>query len=594
MDRRDFLTAAAATAIAPPRSGTAKQAPVALEELTLSDIAACFADGRLSSVRLTRMYLQRIDALDRRGPALHAVLEVNPRALEIAAELDRERAATGSRGALHGVPVLIKDNVETSDRMMTTAGSLALHGWYAPSDAPLVARLRAAGAVILGKTNLSEWANFRSTHPVSGWSGRGGQTRNPFALDRSPSGSSSGSAVAVSGNLCAVAVGTETDGSIVSPASVNGIVGLKPTVGLISGDGIVPISHSQDTAGALARTVRDAAVLLGVMAQPGARGAGNRVNGAAGDRARNFRAPVDGAAREATHGALAERAPGKRAPGKRAPGERASVDGDPVGGDPGVRAPVGGDPVDPVARGGYWVDYARFVDPQGLSGARLGIARRFFADNAPLDRLLDRCVELLRGAGAILVDPVDLPMHGAAAAELEVLLYEFKAGLNAYLARLPAELPVHSLGDLIRFNAAHSTTELPLFDQELLLQAEAKGDLNQAAYKDARAACLNVTRGGGIDALLADNHLDAIVTLTSGTAWLIDAVNGDADTGGCSSPAAIAGYPHITVPAGLHRGLPVGLSFFASAYSEPTLIRLASGFEHVAGARSMPRFATSV
>jgi amidase len=557
MDRRDFLTAAAGTAITTPGSGASRKMPIDLEELTLADIAACFADGRLSSLRLTRMYLQRIDALDRRGPALHAVLEVNSRALEIAAELDRERAASGARGPLHGVPVLIKDNVETADRMMTTAGSLALDGWYAPSDAPLVARLRAAGAVMLGKTNLSEWANFRSTHSVSGWSGRGGQTRNPFALDRSPSGSSSGSAVAVSGNLCAVAVGTETDGSIVSPASINGIVGLKPTVGLISGAGIVPISHSQDTAGPLARSVRDAAVLLGIMADPDAAGAGRTGFDTAGGGGPDRGAPGDGAA---------------GVPGPRDPAANLSAAGD---------APR--------------FDYARFVDPKGLAGARLGIARRFFADNAPLDRFLDRCVDMLKGAGAIIVDPADLPMHGAAAAaEQEVLLYEFKAGLNAYLARLPAGFPLRSLADLIRFNTSHAATELPLFDQELLLQAEAKGGLDEAAYQDARATCLNVTRAGGIDAVLAENRLDAIVTLTSGTAWLIDPVNGDADSGGCSSPAAIAGYPHISVPAGLHRGLPVGLSFFASAYSEPTLIKLASGFEHLVGGRNVPRFAVSV
>jgi amidase len=468
--------------------------------------------------------LDRIDALNRRGPTLCAVLETNPRALDIAAELDRERAAQGPRGPLHGVPILIKDNVETADRMMTTAGSLALEGWYAPKDAPLVARLRAAGAVILGKTNMSEWANFRSTHSSSGWSARGGQARNPYALDRSPSGSSSGSAVAVAANLCALAVGTETNGSIVSPASINGIVGLKPTIGLVSRSGVVPISHSQDTAGPLARTVRDAAVMLGAMAGIDASdaasvAAGNRIEG----------------------------------------------------------------------------DYVRYLDPQGLRGARLGIARRFFADNAPLDRFLDHCVAILAGAGAVIVDPADLPMHGAArAAELVVLLYEFKAGLNAYLARLPDASRVRSLTDLIRFNETHPTTELPLFDQELLRQADATGGLDEAAYKDARAACLNVTRSGGIDAVLAENHLDAVVTLTSGTAWLIDAVNGDSDAGGCSSPAAIAGYPHITVPAGLHRGLPVGLSFFGTAFSEPTLLRLASGFEHVARGRIAPQFLTSV
>jgi amidase len=495
-----------------------------VEELTLMDIAAAFADGRLTSRSLTKLYLDRIGALDRGGPALRAVLEINPAALDIAAALDRERLSKGSRGPLHGVPILIKDNVETSDRMTTTAGSLALEGWYAPTDAPLVARLRAAGAVILGKTNLSEWANFRSTHSSSGWSGRGGQTRNPYALNRSPSGSSSGSAVAVAANLCAVAVGTETDGSIVSPASINGIVGLKPTVGLVSRSGIVPISHSQDTPGPLARSVRDAAVLLGVMA---GQDSADAASVAVGDR--------------------------------------------------------------------FEHDYVRYLDPQGLHGARLGIARRFFADNAPLNAFLDRCIALLQGAGAVIVDPADLPMHGAAgAAELEVMLYEFKADLNAYLARLPSGSAVRSLKDLIRFNEVHATAELPFFDQELLRQADAKGSQEESAYRDARATCLNVTRSGGIDAVLAENHLDAIVTLTSGTAWLIDSVNGDSDSGGCSAPAAIAGYPHITVPAGVHRGLPIGLSFFAGAFSEPTLLRVASGFEHVAAARAAPRFLPSV
>jgi amidase len=523
MDRRDFILATAVAAMAAPEIALAK-APAPIEELTLADIAAAFADGRLTSRRLTQAYLDRIDSLDRRGPALRAVLETNPQALDSADQLDRERRAHGPRGPLHGVPVLIKDNVETAGHMMTTAGSLALDGWYAPKDAPLVARLRAAGAVILGKTNLSEWANFRSTHSSSGWSGRGGQTRNPYALNRTPSGSSSGSAVAVSANLCALAVGTETDGSIVSPASVNGIVGLKPTVGLVSRTGIVPISHSQDTAGPLARCVRDAAVLLAVMAGP--------------DAADSASAAV---------------------------GER------------------------------FVSDYTRFLDTDGLRGARLGIARRFFAESAPLNAYLDECIATLKRAGAIVTDPADLPMHGAAAAaEQEVMLYEFKADLNAYLARLPARFAVRSLADLIRFNEAHAAQEMPLFDQELLRQAQAKGGLEEAAYQDARAACLNAMRGGGIDAVLSEHGLDAIVTLTSGPAWLIDAVNGDSDTGGCSSPAAVAGYPHITVPAGLYRGLPIGLSFFGAAFSEAKLIALASGFEHTANGRRAPLFSPSV
>jgi amidase len=414
---------------------------------------------------------------------------------------------------------LIKDNVETADHMMSTAGSVALAEWYAPKDAPLVERLRAAGAVILGKSNLSEWANFRSTHSLSGWSGRGGQCRNPYATDRTPSGSSSGSAVAVSANLCAIAVGTETDGSIVSPASINGIVGLKPTVGLVSRRGIAPISHSQDTAGPLARNVRDAAVMLGIMAG------------------------LDGS--DAASAAVGDR---------------------------------------------FQTDYARYVDPKGLNGARVGIARKFFADNAPLNDFLDVCIATLKAAGAVIVDPADLPMHGStAAAEQEVMLYEFKTDLNAYLRRLPPTFPVRSLSALIRFNEAHKDTEMPLFDQELLRQAQAKGPLTEKAYRDARAACLKATRSNGIDAVLAQHKLDAMVTLTSGPAWLIDAVNGDSDTGGCSSPAAIAGYPHITVPAGLFRGLPIGLSFFGAAFSEPTLIKLGSGFEAVAHGRTPPR-----
>jgi amidase len=521
MDRRKFLFTTTVAALAASQIAVAKA--VAVEELTLGEIAAAFADGRLTSRGLTQIYLDRIAALDHHGPRLSAVLETNPRALDIAADLDRERQSRGPRGPLHGVPVLIKDNVETADRMMTTAGSMALDGWYAPQDAPLVARLRAAGAVILGKTNLSEWANFRSTHSSSGWSGRGGQTRNPYSLDRTPSGSSSGSAVAVSANLCAVAVGTETDGSIVSPASINGIVGLKPTVGLVSRGGIVPISHSQDTAGPLARSVRDAAVLLGLMA--------------------------------------------------------------------------GLDPADPAgtaAQDRFESDYSLYLDPDGLRGARLGIARRFFSENAPLNAFLDGCIATLRRAGAIVIDPADLPMHGsAAAAEQEVLLYEFKADLNAYLARLPGNFPVHSLADLVRFNELHAAQEMPLFDQELLHQSQAKGGLDESAYQDARAACLTATRSGGIDAVLCEHSLDAIVTLTSGPAWLIDSVNGDSDTGGCSSPAAVAGYPHITVPAGLYRGLPVGLSFFGAAFSEGKLIKLASGFEHAANGRKAPAYLPS-
>jgi amidase len=528
MNRRDFVLATTAASLA--ASGAARSAspaaPVAAHakatELSVAGIEAAFAEDRLTSVQLTQAYLARIAALNQRGPNLRAVLETNPKALEIAAALDAERKAGNVRGPLHGVPILIKDNVETADHMMTTAGSLALEGWYAPQDAPLVGRLRAAGAVILGKTNMSEWANFRSTHSVSGWSGRGGQTRNPYALNRTPSGSSSGSAVAVAANLCAVAVGSETNGSIVSPASVNGLVGLKPTVGLVSRRGMIPISHSQDTAGPLTRSVRDAAVMFGVMA---------------GDDAQ--------------------------------------------------------DPASAADAGHFESDYVRYLDNEGLRDARVGLARNFFADNAPMNRFLDQQVAVLKQAGAMIVDPADLPMDQATGdAELQVLLYEFKADLNAYLARLPANFPVHTLAELIRFNEAHAPSELPLFDQELLRQADAMGGLDAAGYRAARDTCLTAMRSKGIDRLVAEHQLDAIVTLTAGPAGLIDIVNGDYDTGGCSSPAAIAGYPHITVPAGLHAGLPVGLSFFGAAFSEGKLLRLASGFEHVTNGRVPPQFKT--
>ncbi len=526
MNRRDFVIATAAASLAADTaargaaSATAPTAPAAPAELSLAGIAAAFAGGRLTSAQLTKDYLARIAETNLRGPGLRAVLETNPRAMEIAASRDEERAAGRVRGPLHGVPVLIKDNVETADHLMTTAGSRALEGWYAPQDAPLVARLRASGAVILGKTNMSEWANFRSMHPVSGWSARGGQTRNPYALARTPSGSSSGSAVAAAANLCAVAIGSETNGSIVSPASVNGLVGVKPTVGLVSRRGMIPISHSQDTAGPLARSVRDAAVLLGVIS-----------------------------------GSDAE--------------DAASV----------------------AAAAHFETDYVRYLDEDGLRGARLGIARNFFADNAPLDRFLDQQVARLRSAGALIVDPANLALSPAIGdAELLVLLYEFKVDLNAYLARLPKGFPARTLAELIRYNETHASEEMPLFDQELLRQAESKGGLDAAEYRDAREACLSATRSQGIDRLVAEHQLDAIVTLTAGPAGLIDPVNGDYDTGGCSSPAAIAGYPHITVPAGLHAGLPVGLSFFGTAYSEGKLLRLASGFEHVAEARAAPQY----
>jgi amidase len=432
---------------------------------------------------------------------LRSVIEINPDALTIADQLD----AGPSRGPLHGLPILIKDNIETADRMKTTAGSLALADAPTPAqDAPLVQRLRTAGAVILGKTNLSEWANFRSTHSISGWSGRGGQTRNPYALDRNPSGSSSGSGVAVAADLCAMAIGTETDGSIVSPASINGIVGIKPTVGLIQGAGIVPIAHSQDTAGPMTRTVREAALLLTVL---------------------------------------------------------------------GTRSE----------------DYSTALKRGALKGARLGISRKYFEKQASINRMLDAWVADLKRLGAEVVDPVDLPTHGQFGdAEFDVLLYEFKADLNAYFEKRRS--PVGSLRKLIDFDEQHRREEMPWFEQEIVEMAEKKGPLSDNAYIEARAKCLRMTREEGIDAVLQKQKLDALVAPTGGPAWLIDPVNGDTDTGGCSSPAAIAGYPHVTVPAGYFRGLPIGLSFFGTAWIESKLIGYAYDFEQATQARKPPTF----
>src|SRR6266853_384252 len=417
----------------PSTPATPEIARFELDELTIADLQAAIASGKFTCHSLTEKYRQRIEEIDRRGPAVNSVIELNPDALAIADRLDQERKAKGPRGPLHGIPVLIKDNIATADNMMTTAGSLALVGSKPPSDAFIVTKLREAGAVILGKTNLSEWANFRSTHSTSGWSGCGGQTLNPYALDRNPSGSSSGSGAAASANLCAAAIGTETDGSVTSPASINGIAGIKPTVGLVSRSGIIPISASQDTAGPMARTVGDLAILLSAM--------------------------------------------------------------------------TGVDPQDPATssqQGRVVQDYTRFLDPRGLRGARVGIARKFFENNAPLDRFLSGCVDVLKKAGAEVVDPADLPTHGQIdAPEMEVLLYEFKDGLNRYLSRLPPSSPARSLKELIAYNERNREREMPIFEQELFIQAEAKGPLNETKYKQARASCLSLARKNGIDAVTA-------------------------------------------------------------------------------------------
>jgi amidase len=475
-----------------------------LEEITLASIADALRSGKFSAHSLAEKYLARIDAMDKRGPAIRAVIELNPDALKIAADLDREYKAKGSRGPLHGVPILIKDNIDTADRMKTTAGSLALADSVAPRDAGLVERLRSAGAVILGKTNLSEWANFRSQHSVSGWSGRGGQTRNPYALDRNTSGSSSGSGAAVAANFCALAIGTETDGSVISPSALNGIVGIKPTLGLIPGSGIVPISHSQDTAGPMARTVRDAAILLGALGQK---------------------------------------------------------------------------------------DYTPSLDAKGLHGARIGVARKFFGANTQGDQIAESCIAEMKRQGAVIVDPADLPSHGKyKEPEFEVMLYEFKADLNKYLAGLGPRVPVRSLSDVIAFNDKNKDREMQVFDQSLMLMAQKKGPLTEKAYLDALALNHQLTRNDGIDAVLKKGRLDAIVCPTSPPAWLIDWVNGDPDISDCTSPAAIAGYPHITVPAGFVHGLPVGISFFGTAWSEPVLLKLAYAFEQATKARRTPKF----
>ena len=494
--------------------------------------------GRDTARSLAEKYLARIDAIDRNGPALRSVIETNPEALAIADRLDAERKAGRTRGPLHGIPILLKDNIATADRMMTTAGSLALAGVTPPKDAFIVARLREAGVVILGKTNLSEWANFRSTHSSSGWSGRGGQTKNPYALDRNPSGSSSGSGSAVAANLAAAAIGTETDGSIVSPSNNNSLVGIKPTIGLVSRSGIVPISHSQDTAGPMTRSVADAAILLTAMA------------GADPDDPATV---VDPRVRLAS------------------------------------RQPVGPGP----ARGPAPTSYA--LDANGLKGARIGVVRnRLFGGNAAADRLAEAAIAEMKKQGAVIVDPANIPTLGKFEDnEFEVLQYEFKAGLNKYLAWLGPASPVHSLKDVIAFNTAHKDQELPYFGQEIMEMSEKKGPLTDAKYTAARAGNRRLTRTLGIDAVMTKNRLDALVAPTGGPAWLIDLVNGDSFGGGTLAPssvAAVAGYPHITVPAGYFRGLPIGISFIGRAWSEPTLIRIAYAYEQATKHRKPPAF----
>jgi amidase len=489
-----------------------------MDEMTIAELQQRMAEGELTARTIAELYIDRIERLDQSGPTLNAVIQLNPDALATADALDAERRISGPRGVLHGIPVMLKDNIDTADRMMTTAGSLALLGSIAARDADLVERLRSAGAVILGKTNLSEWANFRSSHSTSGWSSRGGQTRNPYALDRNPSGSSSGSAVAVAANLCAGAIGTETDGSIIGPSHANGIVGMKPTVGLVSRSGIVPIAHSQDTAGPMARTVADAAVLLGGI--------------------------------------------------------------------------VGDDPRDPLAEQRAGTRYTRFLDPNGLLGARIGVARDLFGFSEKVDAVVAECVNQMRRMGAILVDPVYMgTARELGEAEFEVLLYEFKADLDTYLAGLGPQVAVHSLDDVIEFNNRDREQVMRWFGQDLMVQAAGKGPLTDEPYLVARERCLRLARDEGIDAAMREHELDAILAPSGGPAHLTDVINGDPREGGfTSTPAAVAGYPNITVPAGYVHGLPVGISFFAGAFQEPRLLRIAYAFEKATQVRRSPEF----
>lgn len=506
-------------AILTPQSPTRRRrTSFTLEEATISTLQTAMQQSKMSAHSIAKAFLKRIRDIDTSGPTLNSVIELNPDALDIARQLDLERKSKGPRGPLHGIPILLKDNIDTGDRMMTTAGSLALTGFTAQKDAFLAAKLRAAGAVILGKCNLSEWANFRSNRSTSGWSARGGLTKNPYDILRNPSGSSSGSAVSVSASLCAAAIGTETDGSIVSPSAVCGIVGIKPTLGLVSRSGIIPIAHSQDTAGPMARTVADAALLLNALA--------------------------------------------------------------------------GSDPSDPATAHCPKVpNYSDFLIRDGLRGARIGVARRFFRTGVPSEPVLEAALALLQRNGAILVDPADLPSHGSFGdSEFEVLLYEFKADLNAYLAGRTNRSHVRDLEHLIQFNIDHQAREMPHFGQETFLKAQAKGPLTEKSYLDALTRARRLTREEGIDAIMNQHQLDALVAPSGGPAAATDLLYGNRGVGGSSSPAAVAGYPNITVPAGHVMGLPIGLSFFGRAFSEPTLIKLAYAFEQASQSRLIPRF----
>jgi amidase len=539
LTRRAFVGTSAAIAVAAlesshapgviRRSGYKAQRERALEgieEATITDLQNGLRSGTYTARSLVEQYLARIESMDQKGPALNHIIELNPDALTIADQRDAERKSGKTVGPLHGMPILIKDNIDTADRMHTSAGSLALATSTPIRDSWVAERLRAAGAVILGKTNLSEWANFRSTHSSSGWSGRVGQGRNPYALDRNTSGSSSGSGGATAASYCAAAIGSETDGSVTSPSAACGLVGIKPTVGLIGRSGIIPISHSQDTAGPMARTVRDAAIVLGAL--------------------------------------------------------------------------TGVDPRDVATNpsaGKSYTDYTRFLDENGLRGARIGVVRDHFMGYSPkTDKLVEAAIDAMKQAGATIVDPANIATAGKFDdAEFQVLLYEFKADLNAYLASLGPNAPARTLADLIRFNDQNASREMPYFGQEIFEQAEQKGPLTEAKYRQARAKCVRLSRTEGIDATMTKHRLDALVAPTQGPVWKIDLINGDGGGGGSfTQPAAVAGYPHITVPMGLVQGLPVGLSFVGRAWSEPTLLKLAYAYEQLSKARKPPTYVATL
>jgi amidase len=538
LNRRNFLGAsslgaAAFTAlgraadVSPDASQQSNAVASDLEEITIAELQAEMSAGKLTAVVLVQKYLSRINKLDQLGPSVNSILELNPDALAIARLLDQERRLIGVRGPLHGIPILLKGNIDTADKMQTTAGSLALVGPAPSRDATVAARLRAAGAIIMGKTNLSEWANYRSTHSTSGWSGVGGQTHNPYVLDRNPSGSSSGSAAAVSANFCVAGLGTETDGSIVSPANSCGVAAIKPTVGLTSRAGVVPISHNQDTVGPHCRTVTDAAIVLGAL----------------------------------------------------------------VGVDP-------RDPATAASQGKFYTDYTQFLNPNGLKGARIGVLRKYVTGYSYFtDAIFEAALQTLRNAGATLVDPADPPsaddVFGSNSPEGTVLSYDFKADVNAYLATRTG-LSVKTLADLIAFNNSHAAQEMPYFKQEIFEAAEATTGLTDSAYLDALARNRSLGREQGIDAVLQQYNLDALVAPTGSPAWTTDLINGDHFTGGSSSYAAIAGYPIVNVPAGFTFGLPVGLSFIGTAFSEPVLIKLAYSFEQATKVRKAPQFLSTL